>query len=45
MKQSDVEILSEYLNAVVIPQWNTVTPEKPKKKRKVSLDLLNELES
>lgn len=28
LKQSDVEILSEYLNAVVIPQWNTVTPEK-----------------
>ncbi len=28
LKQSDVEILSEYLNAVVIPQWNTITPEK-----------------
>lgn len=28
LKQSDVEILSEYLNAVVIPQWNTVIPEK-----------------
>lgn len=80
LKQSDVEILSEYLNVVVIPQWNTVTPEKkmtareyllasknksemtmrerimdsinkqneekPKRRcRKVSLDLLNELES
>lgn len=29
LKKSDVEILSEYLNAVVIPQWNTVSPEKP----------------
>lgn len=28
LMQSDVEILSEYLNAVVIPQWNTVTLEK-----------------
>ena len=28
LKQSDVEILSEFLNAVVIPKWNTVTPEK-----------------
>lgn len=24
LKQSDVEVLSEYLNTVVIPQWNTV---------------------
>ena len=24
LKESDVEKLSEYLNAVVIPQWNTV---------------------
>lgn len=29
MKQSDVEILSEYLNEVHIPQWKTVTKEKP----------------
>lgn len=28
LKQSDVEVLFEYLNAVVIPQWNTVFPEK-----------------
>lgn len=32
LKQSDVEILSEYLNAVVIPQWNTVVKEPNKKK-------------
>lgn len=30
LKQSDVEKLSEYLNAVVIPQWNTVIPKKKK---------------
>ena len=42
LKQSDVEILSEYLCAVIIPQWNTVTKE-PKKEEKVSsLDILNE---
>lgn len=29
LKQSDVEILFEYLNEVHIPQWKTVTPEKP----------------
>lgn len=29
LKQSDVRILSEYLNAVVIPQRNTVISEKP----------------
>lgn len=32
LKQSDIEVLSEYLNAVVIPQWNTVT-RKSKTKR------------
>ena len=32
LKQSDVEILSEYLNEVHIPQWKTVKRE-PKKKR------------
>lgn len=65
LKPSDVEILSEYLNEVHIPQRRTVTPEKqmtmrerllesrnkqneekPKRRRrKVSLNLLNELES
>lgn len=80
LKQSDVEILYEYLNEVHIPQWKTVTPEKKmsareyllasknksemtmrerimasrnkqneekptSRRRKVSLDLLNELES
>lgn len=29
LKQSDVEILSEYLNEVHIPQWKTVSKEKP----------------
>lgn len=29
LKQSDVEILSEYLKKVHIPQWKTVTKEKP----------------
>ena len=32
LKESDVEILSEYLNEVYIPQWKTVKRE-PKKKR------------
>ena len=27
MFQSDVEILSEYLNEVHIPQWKTITKE------------------
>lgn len=27
LKQSDIEVLSEYLNAVFIPQWKTVTKE------------------
>ena len=30
LKRSEVEVLSEYLKAVVIPQWNMVTKE-PKK--------------
>lgn len=30
LKESDVKKLSEYLNAVVIPQWNTVIPKKKK---------------
>ena len=38
LKKSDVETLSEYLCAVIIPQWNTVTKE-PKKK-KSNRDLL-----
>lgn len=29
LKQSDVEILSEYLNEVHIPQWKAVIKEKP----------------
>lgn len=28
LKQSDIEILSEYLNEVYIPQWKTITKEK-----------------
>lgn len=32
LKQSDVEILSEYLNEVHIPQWKIVTKEPEKKK-------------
>lgn len=32
LKQSDVEILSEYLNEVHIPQWKTVTKQPNKKK-------------
>ncbi len=32
LKQSDVEILSEYLNEVVIPVWNSVTKQPNKKK-------------
>lgn len=30
LKESDIKKLSEYLNAVVIPQWNTVIPKKKK---------------
>lgn len=29
LEQSDVEVLSEYLNAVVIPQRKTIIKEKP----------------
>ena len=32
LKQSEVEILSEYLNEVVIPVWNSVTKQPNKKK-------------
>lgn len=48
LKASDVKLLSEYLNAVSIPQWvihakNSET--KPKRRRgQVSLDLLRELD-
>ena len=38
LKQSDVEMLSEYLNEVHIPQWKTVT--KQPKKKKSNRDLL-----
>ena len=44
LKQSDVEILSEYLNAVVIPQWNTVIPEKKKTAREYLLPSKNKSE-
>lgn len=46
LKESDVDNLYQYLNAVVIPQWNRVPPEtKPKRKRRqVSLDLLRSLD-
>ncbi|NBJ93832.1 hypothetical protein D5281_14805 [bacterium 1xD42-62] len=43
LKQSDIEVLSEYLNAVVIPQWNSVTRELSPK-REISFDLLRELD-
>lgn len=32
LKKSDVKILSDYLNAVIIPQWNIVSKEPEKKK-------------
>lgn len=35
LKKSDVEILSEYLNAVVIPQWQSIT-KKPKPEKVAS---------
>jgi len=47
LKESDVKLLSEYLDAVVIPQWNTIAKRQntESKRRKVSLDLLRELDS
>lgn len=30
LKDSDVKLLSEYLNAVVIPQWNTISKDSKK---------------
>lgn len=49
LKESDVKLLSEYLDAIVIPQWNTIAKrqnaESKGKRRKVSLDLLRELDS
>ncbi len=30
LKQSDVEVLSKYLDEVVIPQWNNISSEKKK---------------
>ena len=38
LRQSDVEILSEYLNEVHIPQWKTVTKES--KTKRSNRDLL-----
>lgn len=35
LKKSDVEILSEYLNAIVIPQWHSII-KKPKPEKKKS---------
>lgn len=36
LKESDVNNLSEYLNAVVIPQWGRVAPENTNTKKKKS---------
>ena len=33
LKKSEVKVLSEYLNEVHIPQWKTVTKEKPMTRR------------
>lgn len=38
LKESDVEILSEYLNEVHIPQWKNISSER--KKPSTKLDLL-----
>ena len=32
LKESEVDKLAEYLNAVIIPQWNTASKESEKKK-------------
>ncbi|MEY8432954.1 hypothetical protein AALC75_21015 [Lachnospiraceae bacterium 48-42] len=51
LKESDMKLLADYLNVVYIPRWNKGEKMKLEKKkttnrrRKVSLDLLNELES
>ena len=42
LKQSDVEILSGYLDAVVIPQGSISTKEFKKEEKVSSLDILNE---
>lgn len=44
LKESELEVLSEYLNEVVIPQWYTIIKEPKNKPRNVSLDLLNSLD-
>ena len=48
LSQSDVEVLSEYLNAVYIPQWNTVNKKSAigakGRRREISFDLLRELD-
>ncbi len=36
LKESEVEVLSEYLDAVVIPQWNMVIPGKAAKEVEIS---------
>ena len=40
LTQSDVEVLSEYLNTVVIPQWNMVSKTPIKKTSNSNRDLL-----
>lgn len=42
LKESEVEVLSEYLNAVVIPQWNIETKKSKQEEKVSSLDILNE---
>lgn len=42
LKQSDIEILSEYLNEVHIPQWKAVTKEKTMTARERLLASKNE---
>ena len=37
LKESDVEILSEYLNEVHIPQWKNISPDK---RKSTKLDML-----
>lgn len=44
LKQSDVEILSEYLNEVVIPQWKAVIKEKKMTAREYLLASKNKSE-
>ena len=36
LKESEIEVLSEYLDAVVIPRWNSVIPDKATKEAGIS---------